>query len=148
MNLFNLHGIYYADMFVIILLVVSIVGLFSLLALKEKEQSKGKVFFPSFRKQADLWVLNLYALFHDIPKHVWDVTRRLAHHGAYQSSRTALLLLRIVEQRLMKLLNLIRGKGVVTKREPPSTFLKHVAEHKNGIRERRNGNHPESNIPA
>ena len=146
--MFNLHGIYYADMFVIISLVVSIVGLFGLLALKEKEQSRGKVFFPGFRKQADLWVLNLYALFHAIPKHVRDVTRRLVHHGVYQGSRTALLLLRVIERRLMKLLNLIRGKGVITKGESSSAFLKHVAEHKNGIRERRNGNHPEGNIPV
>ena len=120
-------------------LALSMVGLLALFAVKEWEHSSGKIFFPGFRKRADMWVLDLYTLFRTIPKYTRDALEYLAHYGAYQGSRTALLLLRMVERRLMRLLNMIRGKGVVTKRETPSTFLRHVTEYKNGMREKRDG---------
>lgn len=125
-------------MWVVIPLALSILGLLGIFLVKEWEQSSGKMLFPGFRKRADTRTLDLYVLIRAIPKRTKVTLLYLVHHSVYQGSRTALLLLRIVERRLMKLLNMIRGKGVVTKREPPSTFLKHVAEHKNGIREREN----------
>jgi len=123
-------------MWAIIPLTLSVLGLLGIFLVKEWEQSSGRILFPGFRKRADARTLDLYAQVQAIPKRTKVMLLYLAHHSIYQSSRTALLLLRIVERRLMKLLNMIRGKGVVTKREPPSTFLKHVAEHKNGIRKR------------
>lgn len=138
---------HYDNMLATIPLALSIVGLLILFAVKEWERSSGRMLFSNFRKRADTRVLDLHALFRTIPKYTRDVLEYLVHHGAYQGSRTVLLLLRTVERRLMGILNMIKGKGVVTKRELPSSFLRHVAEHKNDIREKRNEKHPKNNMP-
>jgi len=124
----------------VIPLAVSILGILGLVALKGWEHSSGRVLFPTVRSRADAMVLRAAAFVKTVPRRVHDILEYITHHGLYQISRTALLLLRVAERRLMRVVNMIKGKGVVTRKGTNSTFLRDVAEHKNGIRERRNEN--------
>jgi uncharacterized membrane protein YidH (DUF202 family) len=107
------------------------VGIAVLVLLKHFEMKAGRTFFHSIRFKADTFIARTGLLIHrHVPTIGKKISKHVAHHTAYHTSSIVLMIVQFMERRLLRLVNLIKGKGVVKKNGSASFFLKHISEHK------------------
>ena len=120
-----------------IILIVSLVGFFILFYIKRWELKSGRVFIQRLHLKTDELVeqvsTDIRLIGRSIPGLGFHVSRHVTHHTAYHVSTIALKVLKIVENKLLLFVNMIKGKGVVKKDREASKYLKRVIEHKNNI---------------
>ncbi|OGG48128.1 hypothetical protein A3D66_00795 [Candidatus Kaiserbacteria bacterium RIFCSPHIGHO2_02_FULL_50_9] len=110
---------------------VTLSALCGFLALKHWELRRGRVLISKFRAKADALVLH-YAkrLFALAPNPRPDLAKHLLREAAH--SLTILLLrgLHFLERRLLKVVNMIKGRGTPARNDSVSEFLRSVSESK------------------
>lgn len=120
-----------------IILIVSLVGFFILFYIKRWEFKSGRVFLQRLHLKTDGLVEQVSTdaklIGRSIPGLSFHVSRHVTHHTAYHISTIALKVLKVVENRLLLFVNMIKGKGVVRENREASKYLKRVTEHKNSI---------------
>ncbi|HEY4517523.1 MAG TPA: hypothetical protein VJI74_01375 [Candidatus Paceibacterota bacterium] len=89
------------------------------------------MFFPGLRAKADALVLSYTTGLHSLtPRPRKDLAKHMLREGAH--SGTVLLLhgVHFLERKLLRLINMIKGRGASTHPTTASEFLKSVAESK------------------
>jgi hypothetical protein len=128
----------YTKMISIVIFTFAFAGLAGLILMKHFEMKAGKTILRAFRFKADTAVAaaDLYVRRH-VPTFGKKMSKQVAHQTAYHTSSVVLRIVQFMERRLLRFINLIKGKGVVKKNGSASFFLKHISEHKkNSDRER------------
>jgi len=124
-------------------LAVSIVGMVTLVALKACELRRGRTFLEAARARLDARVLRLFAALQgDVPQKGKLFAADALHHATVQITGLVLLVVRFVERRLTRFVNMVKGRrnlknGIGTR----STYLRDVTTHRDEVR-RQNGYHP------
>jgi len=122
----------------VIILGVSLTGITLLIALKEIEYKRRKTFALSLRQRADRRVLRLVNFFQiHLPTLSRKVWQQMLHHFALHLGTFFLKVVRFVENRLVRFINIIKGKGVIKKKGSASFFIQNVLEHKSELRRER-----------
>ena len=117
-----------------IVLIVSLTGIVLLFMLKRWELQSRKVYLPVARAKTDIFALKMAAKAHSfvriMPGVSSHVSRQITHHTAYHTSAIALKLVQVVEEKLLRFINMIKGKGVIKDDRVASQYLRDVSEHR------------------
>ena len=128
--------IYTKSMFVIIVFIFSLIGIIVLLSLKHWEQKRGRTFFSVFRFKADVFVIDSKAALRNrLPSESKRLSRQAVHYTIYHLSTVLLQVVQYIEKRLLRFINMIKGRGEIKKGGSVSFYLKNVSEHKNHMKE-------------
>jgi hypothetical protein len=116
---------------IIVIFIASIVGIIGLFVFRGWEISRNKKIASSGRAKLDESVLKHVE---DIKTHGPRTARHVAHVSAYHTklmaNKTRMGLVTFIEAKLLGVVDMLRGKKVVKREDPPSSFLKIVSEHK------------------
>lgn len=117
-----------------IILIISLVGITLLFMLKRWELQSRKVFLPVARAKTDILALKMTAKIRSlqriIPGMGSHISRQITHHTAYHTSAIALKLTQVVEGKLLRFVNMIKGKGVIKDGRVASQYLRDVSAHR------------------
>lgn len=107
---------------------LAIVGM---IAFKNLEIKAGKTILREKRFTADRIVANWFMIFKShIPTKGKRLSKEITHHTAYHISHTALGGVKFAEKKLIRIINFIKGKGVVRKDGETSHYMKNVSKFK------------------
>lgn len=111
--------------------IISLSGIISLLYLRLWEIRRGSRLYNFQREKLDEKVVSLGEyLRHRIPTFDRSVVSRMYHTTIHYFALMVLSILRIIERRMVSLLEHVRGKREVTRGVTQSDFLKQVGSHK------------------
>ena len=118
----------------IIVFIASLAGIVLLFMLKRWELQSRKIYLSVARAKTDIFTLKLAektrSLMRTIPGAGSHVSRQITHHIAYHTSAIVLKLIQAVEGKLLKFINMIKGKGVVKDDRVASQYLRDVSDHR------------------
>lgn len=101
-----------------------------MIAFKNWEIKSGITVFRKFRFKADRVVAKWFIFVKShMPTEGKHLSKEITHHTAYHVSRTALAVVRFAERKLIRIINFIKGKGIVRKDGTASHYLKNVSEY-------------------
>ncbi|MDP6388075.1 MAG: hypothetical protein QGG63_02285 [Candidatus Pacebacteria bacterium] len=104
-------------------------AIIGMLVVKNWEIKAGKTLFHDARFKADKEVVKwITVLKSHVPTRSRLISKELMHNIAYHVSHVALAGVRFAERKLVKVINFIKGKGVVKKDAVASHYLKNVSE--------------------
>ncbi len=118
-------------MVAVLAFIFSLLALGGLLVFKRAELERGMVHAPHFRARADAFVLeNIRRVAQNLPRPHPDWLKRILRSGAHTATLLLLRGVRLLEQRLLGLVNMIKGRGTIVRGDGVSEYLKSVGEHK------------------
>lgn len=107
---------------------LAIVGI---IAFKNWEIKAGKTILREKRFKADKIVAGWFTTFKShIPTKGKHLSKEITHHTAYHVSHAALGGVKFAEKKLVRIINFIKGKGVVRKDRTTSHYMKNVSGFK------------------
>jgi len=114
--------------------IISLSGILSLLYFRLWEIKRGKRLFEAERKKLDESILSFVDyLERHIPAFDKAIVFRLYHSVVHYFAIVVLAILRAVEEKMVSLLEYVRGKREVTRGVTRSDFLKRVGDHKQSL---------------
>jgi hypothetical protein len=103
----------------------AIIGMFTV---KSWELKAGKTLFRDFRFKVDKITVRLIIFLKSyMPTRGRLISKELTHNAAYHISHIALFGVHYLERKLIKIINFIKGKGVVKKDRTTSHYMKNVS---------------------
>ena len=106
---------------------IAIVGM---IVFKGWEIKAGKTLHRDFRFKADRAVAKWTTLLKShLPTRGRVISKELSHNVAYHVSHAALSGVHFAERKLIRIINFIKGKGVVKKDRTTSHYLKNVSKY-------------------
>lgn len=106
---------------------LAIIGMF---AVKNWEIKAGKTLLREVRFKADMVVAkSIIFIKSNAPTKGRVISKELTHHTAYHISHIALACVHFAERRLIRVINFIKGKGIVKKDRTASHYMKNVSEY-------------------
>lgn len=105
---------------------VAIVGM---IAFKNWEIKAGKTVLRERRFKADKVVAKWFTFIKShIPTKGKHLSKEITHHTAYHVSHVALSGVKFAERKLIRVINFIKGRGVVKKDRTTSHYMKNVSK--------------------
>ncbi|MEK7589745.1 MAG: hypothetical protein AAB475_00630 [Patescibacteria group bacterium] len=109
---------------------VAFIAIVGMIAFKNWEIKAGKTILRNARFKADKVVVEWFiALKSHIPTKGKHLSKEITHHTAYHISHFALGGVKFAERKLIRVINFIKGKGVVNKNGNASHYLKNVSKY-------------------
>jgi hypothetical protein len=109
--------------------IISFVGLISVFGLKHWGIGNENVLYKKVRTNLDRRTVNLVEDLQKIPYAGRSVSSQVFHRILYQLSKLALHVVRFIERRLHRFVNMVKGKGDVNNQKgSASLFLKSIKE--------------------
>jgi hypothetical protein len=110
--------------------VFAFLAIISMLVVKNWEVKAGKTLHSDFRFKADRAVAKWTVIFKShLPTKGRVILKEVSHNIAYYVSHVALAGVHFAERKLIRVINFIKGKGVVRKDRTASHYLKNVSEY-------------------
>lgn len=108
----------------------SFIAIVSMIAFKNWEIKAGKTLWRGSRFKADKIVARwLTVLKSHIPTTGKRFSKEITHHTAYHISYIALSGVKFMERKLIRIINFIKGRGIVKKDRTASHYMKNVSEY-------------------
>jgi hypothetical protein len=105
-------------------------AIIGMLAVKNWELKAGKTLARDFRFKADRVVAKWTTILQShLPTRGRVLSKELSHNVAYHVSHAALAGVHFAERKLVRVINFIKGRGVVKKDAAASDYLKNVSEY-------------------
>ena len=115
----------------ILALLGSLIGIAGLLIFKNWEQRRGGLPGAAIRATADAKVVVISTQLKQFPQTLHVSFRVLLKHVIFYVSAAMLRVVQFTERKLIRVINLVRGKGdITTKKGSASFFLQNVATYK------------------
>lgn len=115
----------------ILALLSSVIGIIALLIFKNWEQRRGGMPGASIRATADAKVVVISTQLKQFPQTLHSSFRVLIKKVIFYVSAAMLRVVQFTERKLIRVINLVRGKGdITTKKGSASFFLQNVATYK------------------
>lgn len=110
--------------------IFALFAIIGMIAFKNWEIKAGITVFREFRFKADRITI-LWSSFvkGNIPTEGKHLSKKIMHNTVYYISHAALAVVRFAEQKLVRIINFIKGKGIVKKDRTTSHYLKNVSEY-------------------
>ena len=106
-------------------------AIIGMLVVKNWEMKAGKTLKRNFRFKADKAVAKWTTFLKShLPTRGRVISKELSHNIAYHVSHVALAGVHFAERKLIRIINFIKGKGIVKKDRTASHYLKNVSEYK------------------
>lgn len=106
---------------------IAIVGM---IAMKNWEIKAGKTVLREARFKADKAVVSWFIFVKShIPTKGKSLSKEITHHTVYHVSQVALRGVKFAEKKLVRIINFIKGKGVVKKDRTASHYMKNVSQY-------------------
>ena len=101
-----------------------------MIAFKNWEIKAGKTIFRDVRFKADKVVASWITFIKShVPTRGKKLSKEITHHAAFHFSHFALSIVKFIERKLIRIINFIKGKGVVKKDRIASHYMKNVSEY-------------------
>ena len=101
-----------------------------MIAFKNWEVKKGRTMLRDFRFKADRIVAEWFTFIKgNIPTQGKHLSKEITHHTVYHVSHVALDVVKFMEKKLIRIINFIKGRGVVKKQGQASHYLKNVSKY-------------------
>lgn len=114
----------------IFLFVFAITAMAGMIAFKNWELRAGKTIFREIRFKADRIVFSFFTF---IKSHLStkgkSLSNEVIHHTIFYFSHFALNCIKFLEKKLIRLINFIKGRGILKKERNTSVFLKNISEY-------------------
>jgi hypothetical protein len=108
---------------------IAFLAIVGMIAFKNWEIKAGKTVLREVRFKADKIVAGWFTIFKShIPTRGKHLSKEITHHTAYHVSHAALGVVKFAEGKLVRIINFIKGRGVVKKDRTASHYMKNVAE--------------------
>jgi hypothetical protein len=108
---------------------IAFVAIVGMIAMKNWEIKKGVTLWRGARFKADKVVVRWFLFVRShIPAKGKRLSKEITHHTAYHISHIALGVVKFAERKLIRIINFIKGKGVVNKNRIASHYMKNVSE--------------------
>ncbi|HJL55632.1 MAG: hypothetical protein QGH85_01460 [Candidatus Pacebacteria bacterium] len=105
-------------------------AIIGMLIIKNWEVKAGKTLSHEFRFKADRAVAKWTTILKShLPTRGRVISKELSHNIAYHVSHVALAGVHFAERKLIRVINFIKGKGIVNKDRATSHYLKNVSEY-------------------
>ncbi|MFQ5661791.1 MAG: hypothetical protein ACE5F2_00865 [Candidatus Paceibacteria bacterium] len=105
-------------------------AIIGMLVVKNWEVRAGKTLWSDFRFKADRKVAKWTTILKShLPTRGRVISKELTHNTAYHVSHAALACVHFAERKLIRVINFIKGKGVVKKDAAASSYLKNVSKY-------------------
>ncbi len=101
-----------------------------MISIKNWEMKAGKTIFAKMRFKFDIFVAKYLIILKSYTqtKNGRYFLKKIIHYTAYYISHIALSCARFAERKLIKIINFIKGRGVIEKKGQVSSYLKNVAD--------------------
>lgn len=120
-------------MWTLLLFGISILGIIGLICYKNLEQRRGSIPGAELRTTIDARVMVVATWLRSLPTSIQEALRTLFKQGVFHATGTMLKVLHFVERKLIRVINLVKGKGdITTKKGSASFFLQNVSTYKDG----------------
>lgn len=114
----------------VFLFIFAFLAIVGMLAIKNWELKAGKTLFRDVRFKADKAVAKWATILKShVPRNGKIISKELTHNAAYHISHVALAGVHFAERKLIRVINFIKGKGVVKKDRTASHYLKNVSQY-------------------
>jgi hypothetical protein len=105
-------------------------AIIGMLVVKNWEIKAGKTLLREIRFKADRTVAKWTTFFKShLPTRGRVISKELTHNTAYHISHIALAVVHFAERKLIRIINFIKGKGVVKKDAAASHYMKNVSQY-------------------
>ncbi|MBT3282739.1 hypothetical protein HON59_00695 [bacterium] len=109
---------------------ISFIAIVGMIAIKNWEIKRGVTLLRDARFKADKAVASWSTFVKShIPTKGKHLSKEITHHTAYHVSHAALGVVKFAEGKLVRIINFIKGKGVVRKDRNTSHYMKNVSEY-------------------
>lgn len=109
---------------------IAFIAIVGMIAIKNWEIKRGITLFRDVRFKADKAVVLWFTFVKShIPTRGRHLSKKITHHTAYHVSHAALGGVKFAERKLVRIINFIKGKGVVRKDRTASHYMKNVSEY-------------------
>lgn len=118
-------------MWTFILFVISVTGIVALIVFKNWEQRRGSAPGAALRARIDARVAVLGGWLKSVPLYFKEHSKVLSAQIIFHLSAIMLRIVHFAERKLIRVINLVKGRGdVTTKKGAASFFLQNVATYK------------------
>ena len=110
--------------------IFSLLAIIGMISIKNWEMKAGKTIFAKMRFKFDIFVAKYLIILKSYTqtKNGRYFLKKIIHYTAYYISHIALSCARFAERKLIKIINFIKGRGVIEKKRQASPYLKNVAD--------------------
>lgn len=110
--------------------VFAMTAIAGMITFKNWELKAGKTVFREIRFKADKVVFSFFTFIKShLPTKGKRFSKEVAHHSIFYFSHFALSGVKFLERKLVRLIDFIKGRGVVKKERNTSDYLKNVSEY-------------------
>jgi hypothetical protein len=107
----------------------ALVAIVGMIAFKNWEIKEGRTILHKARFNADRVVASWFTFVRShLPTRGRKLSKEITHHAAFHFSHFALSGVKLMERKLIRVINFIKGKGVVKKDRTTSHYMKNVSE--------------------
>lgn len=101
-----------------------------MISIKDWEIKAGKTIFAKIRFKADIFIAKYLIILKSYTQANSGryFSKEIIHYSAYYISHIALSCARLAERKLIKIINFIKGRGIIKKKGQVSSYLKDVAD--------------------
>ena len=108
----------------------ALIAIVSMITFKNWEIRAGKTILREKRFKADKIVANWFTMFKShLPTRGRKLSKEITHHTAYHISHFALSGVKFIERKLIRIINFIKGKGIIKKDRKASHYMKNVSKY-------------------
>ena len=110
--------------------IFSLLAIIGMISIKNWEMKAGKTIFAKMRFKFDIFVAKYLIILKSYTQtnNGRYFLKEIIHYTAYYISHIALSCARFAERKLIKIINFIKGRGVIEKKGQVSSYLKNVAD--------------------
>ena len=110
--------------------IFSLLAIIGMISIKNWEMKAGKTIFAKTRFKFDIFVAKYLIILKSYTQtnNGRYFLKEIIHYAAYYISHIALSCARFAERKLIKIINFIKGRGVIEKKRQASPYLKNVAD--------------------
>ncbi|MBL7045336.1 MAG: hypothetical protein ISR98_01935 [Parcubacteria group bacterium] len=106
------------------------IAIIGMIAMKNWEIKRGMTVLHDVRFKADKIVASWFTFVKShIPTQGKHLSKEITHHTVYHVSHAALGVVKFAESKLVRIINFIKGKGVIKKDRTTSHYMKNVSEY-------------------
>lgn len=110
--------------------VFAMTAIAGMITFKNWELKAGKTVFREIRFKADRIVFSFFIFIKShLPIRGKKFSKEIIHHSIFYFSHFALSGVKFLEKRLIRLINFIKGRGVIKKERNTSDYLKNVSKY-------------------
>jgi hypothetical protein len=119
------------------ILSISLIGIIGLISFSLWEKKRGRKVGESYRERLDTAIRgSADIVVKNIPTIDAHLFQRMYHYSIHLFALMVLRLVKVIEKKVVKVLDTVRGKRDLPKSNTQSAFLKRVSDHKQDLEKR------------